>query len=155
MHRAGLVAGDWHVCYTQPDTDDVKETFRASSLPFAPAWPPAPGSRTRLGSGTGDRGTLGPATLWRRELYQQALYPWQFADGSPIRIVGDLAWWTIVGKHLQAPVIRLPLIVGNYHSHPGDQAEFRSDDEHELLSTLGIRMSWYPHDAIAIETGPA
>ncbi len=147
-NEAGLVGGDWSVRYSQADTDDVKETFRASALPFDPAWPPAPGSATRLGSGTGERGTLGPATLWRRSLHQQAPYPWQFASGRPIRIVGDLAWWTIVRKHLGVPVGRLPMVIGNYHSHPGEQAEFRSEDEHHLLSGEGVQMGWYPLRAI-------
>lgn len=141
---AGLVGGDWYLRYTQPETDNTKETYAASLLPFDPAWPPHPGAETRLGSGTGDRGTLGPATLWNRRLHDQAPYPWQFADGSPIRIVGDLAWWTIVRKHLGAPVVRLPIVIGNYHSHPREQAEFRGADEHQLLSSQGIQMSWYP-----------
>lgn len=151
-NQAGMVAGDWHVRYTQHETDDTKETYRASALPFDPVWPPAAGSDTRLGSGTGDRGTLGPATLWRRQLHDQAPYPWQFADGTPIRIVGDLAWWTIVRKHLEAPVVRLPLVIGNYHSHPGNQAEFRGADEHQMLSTQGIRLSWFPDDAVTVQT---
>jgi Glycosyl transferase family 2 len=149
---AGLVAADWSIRYSQADTDDVKETYRASSLPFDPAWPPQTGARTRLGSGTGDRGTLGPATLWRRSLHDQAPYPWQFASGKPIRIVGDLAWWTIIRQHLEAPVVRLPLIIGNYHSHPGEQAEFRSADEHHLLSSEGIQMGWFPLDRIKTTT---
>ena len=151
-NSAGLVAGDWSVRYTQADTDDVKETHRSSSLPFEPSWPPPPGTVTRLGSGSGDRGTLGPATLWRRDLHRKAPYPWQFANGDPIRIVGDLAWWTIVRKLLGAPIVRLPLVIGNYHSHPDDQAEFRSADEHHLLSSQGVQMGWFPLDGITQET---
>jgi hypothetical protein len=147
-NHAGLVGGDWHVRYSQADTDDVKETFRASVLAFDPAWPPAVGSSVRLGSGTGERGTYGPATLWRRELHQQAPYPWQFASGRPIRIVGDLAWWTILQRHLGVPLVRVPLVIGNYHSHPAGQAEFRSEDEHHLLSAEGVQMGWYPLAAI-------
>ena len=149
-NQAGLVGGDWHIRYTQAETDDVKESYRASALPFEPEWPPPPGASTRLGSGTGDRGTLGPATMWRRELHQQAPYPWQFASGQPIRIVGDLAWWTIIRRHLEVPVVRLPLVVGNYHSHPGEQAEFRSADEHHLLGTDGVQMGWFPLDGITV-----
>lgn len=145
---AGLVGGDWQIKYSQPETDEVKETFRASTLPFIESWPPTAGTTTRLGSGTGDRGTLGPGTLWRRDLHDRAPYPWQFASGAPIRIVGDLAWWTIVRQHLDVPVVRLPLVVGNYHSHPGDQAEFRSGDEHALLSSEGIQMGWFPLEGI-------
>ena len=150
-NQAGLVGGDWSIQYSQSDTDDVKESFRASALPFHPSWPPTPGTATRLGSGTGERGTLGPATLWRRELHDRAPFPWQFASGAPIRIVGDLVWWKVAHEHLGAPVVRLPLVIGSYHSHPGDQAEFRSDDEHHLLSSEGIKMDWYPLDRISEE----
>jgi len=154
-NRAGLVAGDWQIKYSQAETDDVKETFRAATLPFDPTWPPAAGTTTRLGSGTGERGTLGPATLWRRDLHTKAPYPWQFASGAPIRIVGDLAWWTIVRQHLNVPVVRIPSVIGNYHSHPADQAEFRGIDEHHLLSNEGIQMGWYPLDDIALHEEPA
>jgi len=82
--------------------------------------------------------------MWRRDLHKQVPYPWQFASGDPIRIVGDLAWWTIAGRHLQASAIRLPLVIGNYHSHPGDQAEFRNADEHEKLTSEGILPEWFP-----------
>lgn len=147
---AGLVAGEWNIRYSQTDTDDVKATYPASALPFDASWPPKRGTTTRLGSGTGERGTLGPATMWRRDLHDKAPYPWQFASGKPIRIVGDLAWWTIIRRHLEVPVVRLPLVVGNYHSHPGEQAEFRSDDEHHLLSDEGIQMAWFPLDDITL-----
>jgi hypothetical protein len=151
-NQAGLIGGDWHIRFSQADTDDTKETYRASALPFAPGWPPPPGIDSRLGSGTGDRGTLGPATMWRRSLHDHAPYPWMFADGNPIRIVGDAAWWTVVGKHLGASIVRLPLVIGNYHSHPGDQAEFRGAGEQERLGSQGIQMSWYPSDGISVRT---
>lgn len=150
-NQAGLVGGEWHIRFSQSETDETKETYRASALPFAPGWPPPAGVESRLGSGTGERGTLGPATMWRRSLHDRAPYPWQFADDNPIEVAGDAAWWSIVGKHLGVPVIRLPIVLGNYHSHPGDQAEFRSSNEHERLSTVGIQMSWYPQTGI-IET---
>ena len=37
-------------------------------------------------------------------------------------------------------VARLPMVIGNYHSHPGDQAEFRpqSEDELSLMRDLDI-----------------
>lgn len=148
-NNAGLIAGEWSVKYSQAETDDVKETYRATALPFHEQWPPPARVPTRLGSGTGQRGTLGPSTLWRRKLHDQAPYPWQFASGAPIRIVGDLAWWTIIRRHLEAPIVRIPLVIGNYHSHPAEQAEFRGADEHHLLSSEGIKMSWYPLDDVA------
>jgi hypothetical protein len=146
----GLAAGEWNICFTQQATDEVVPSYTARRLPFLPAWPPATGLTTRLGSGTGERGTLGPGTLWRRDLHDRVPYPWQFASGDPIKIVGDLAWWGIVGKHLNKTAIRLPLVIGNYHSHPADQAEFRSADEHAKLSREGIRPGWYPLEGITV-----
>lgn len=142
--------GDWRVCYNQDDADSVEPSYQAERLDFDPAWPPATGTCTRLGSGTGDRGTLGPATIWPRSLHRQVPYPWQFGSGDPIRIVGDLAWWTVAQKHLRATPIRLPMVIGNYHSHPESQAEFRSADEHEKLINEGIRAEWYPLDDVEI-----
>ncbi len=150
-NQAGLVGGDCNIQYSQSDTDDVKEILRASAKPLDPSWPPRPGTATRLGSGTGDRGTLGPATLWRRALHDCAPLPWQFSSGTPIRIVGDLIWWKVAHEHLGAPVAILPMVIGNYFSHPGDQAEFRSDDEHHLLSSEGIKMDWYTLGRIITE----
>ncbi len=43
------------------------------------------------------------------------------------------------------------MVIGNYFSHPGDQAEFRSDDEHHLLSSEGIKMDWYTLGRIITE----
>jgi hypothetical protein len=88
--------------------------------------------------------------MWRRDLHQQIPYPWLFASGTPIKIVGDLTWWTVVGKHLGAAAVRLPLVIGNYHSHPGEQAEFRHADEHQRLNQEGVRPEWYPMDNIDV-----
>jgi hypothetical protein len=147
-----LVGGDWTVCYSQRRTDAVTGTRArpADRLPFDPAWPPRTGTRTRLGSGTGERGTLGPATMWRRSLHRHLPYPWAFGDGQPIRIVGDLAWWTAVQRHLRAHVRRVPMLIGHYHSHPHSQAEFRTADEHGILASAGIQASNYPMRAVRV-----
>jgi hypothetical protein len=124
--EALLAGGDWNICYSQEETDAVLPSYPAAELPFDPAWPPYPGRRTRLGSGTGQRGTFGPATMWRAEAHFRApRYPWRFSDGSLIRSAGDAAWWMVVGSHLRGKCIRLPLVIGHYHCHPQDQAEFR------------------------------
>jgi hypothetical protein len=94
----------------------------------------------RLGSGTGDRGTLGPACAWRTALHGEVgRYPWRFADGSPIRIIGDSAWWRVLMAK-QKVLKRLPILVGRYYSHPEEQAEFRnpSEGEEAKLKALGI-----------------
>jgi FkbM family methyltransferase len=139
---ATIAGGEWKICYSQEETDAVQPSYPAARLPFAPTWPPAPGSLTRLGSGTGERGTLGPATLWRVDAHIGVpRYPWRLADGSLLAVAGDMAWWQVVTGHLKGKVTRLAAVIGHYHSHPTEQAEFRGPvGELELLATLGISL---------------
>jgi ADP-heptose:LPS heptosyltransferase/SAM-dependent methyltransferase len=137
---ADLVGGDWRICFSQEETDAVTSIAPSESMPFHPDWPPVPGRPVRLGSGTGDRGTLGPACAWRLSLHGEVgRYPWRFADGSPIRIIGDSVWWRVLMGR-QKVLKRLPIIVGRYYSHPGDQAEFRnpSEGEEARLKSIGL-----------------
>jgi hypothetical protein len=139
---ADLVGGDWQICYNQHDTDAVKPCYPSSDLPFVDTWPPSPGTLTRLGSGTRDRGTLGPATLWSMALHTELpRYPWKFTDGSLIKTIGDLVWWRLV-EQVGGKIVRYPTIIGHYHSHPQTQAEFRNPDKTELekLFELGIAL---------------
>jgi FkbM family methyltransferase len=141
--NAMLVAGDWNVRYTQADTDNVEKCYPVQRLPFVQAWPPAAGTVTRLGSGTGERGTLGPATMWRMEAHLTApRYPWRASDGTLIRSAADAIWWMIL-KHQNRKIVRLPLVIGNYFSHPADQAEFRRQpyDELALVANPGISLT--------------
>ncbi|NTW63109.1 MAG: FkbM family methyltransferase [Chlorobiaceae bacterium] len=136
-----LVGGDWKICYTQEDTDAVTSSFPASELPFVPAWPPA-GDPTRLGSGTGLRGTFGPACMWRTHLHQAlGRYPYQFGDGTSIRVIGDAVWWHLLAQN-KKKLQRIPGIIGNYYSHPKNQAEFRNSatEEEQRLKVCGIRL---------------
>ncbi len=138
---ATIVGGDWNICYSQPDTDDVKNCYDATQLPLAlNPWPPVPGTVSRLGSGTGEnRGSLGPATMWRMDAHLGApRYPWRFADGSLIFSVADAAWWRLLDQN-NKKLYRIPLVIGNYFSHPVEQAEFRKTPENEmqLLDNLG------------------
>lgn len=138
---AALVGGDWRICYDQASTDATTKCVEATELPYEPAWPPKPGSSTRLGSGTGERGTMGPATLWRTEAHRFfPRYPHRFGDGTSIRTIGDAVWWMLLDKVANQKLTRLAAIVGNYHSHPGEQAEFRSPaaPEEEHLKRVGI-----------------
>jgi FkbM family methyltransferase len=144
MWRDGamLVAGDWNIRYTQPDTDNVEKCYPLQRLPFVPAWPPAAGTVTRLGSGTGERRTLGPATMWRMEAHLTApRYPWRASDGTLIRSAADAIWWMIL-DHQKRKAVRIPLVIGNYFSHPADQAEFRPQpyDELALAAEIGISL---------------
>ena len=141
--NAGAVGGDWKICYSQKETDQTEQCYPADRLPFVAEWPPKSGTVTRLGSGTGQRNTLGPAVLWRMDAHVGApRYPWRFVDGTPIRTVGDAAWWTILSNHLHKRTMRLPMIVGHYHSHPKDQAEFRPlpHDESQLVRDVGVSL---------------
>jgi hypothetical protein len=139
---AALVGGDWKICYSQQETDEVGRCFPAGELPFETRWPPPSGTRTRLGSGTGDRGTLGPATLWRMDAHIGApRYPWRFPDGTIVKVIGDVCWWTLVTQLLKKKAVRLADVIGNYHSHPGEQAEFRGpSNETALMNALGLSL---------------
>lgn len=129
----GLVGGDWRICYTQGDTDAVGPCIPATDLPFSPHWPPAPGTVTRLGSGTGERGTAGPACLWNMAVHMRLpRYPYRAANGTLIRGIADSVFWTLIDR-IPLQRVRLPLIVGHYYSHPGEQAEFRHLGEERLL----------------------
>jgi FkbM family methyltransferase len=141
-NRAAAAGGDWKICYSQGETDSVAPCYPATDLPFVQDWPPASGTRTRLGSGTGERGTLGPATIWRMEAHVGApRYPWRLQDGSLIRSSADLAWWQILQSNPNFKVIALPVVIGNYHSHPAGQAEFREGDERGLMADPGVSLT--------------
>lgn len=128
-----LVGGDWRVCFSDAEADAVVTTQPISALAFCPEWPPVPGHPTRLGSGDGARQTHGPACMWRLEAHRRMpRYPYRFADGSLIRIVGDAIWWHAIEHLMRKKIKRLPLILGNYRSHPETQAEFRHSAAEEL-----------------------
>jgi hypothetical protein len=139
---AALVGGDWKICYSQEETDAVEPCYPTDRLPFVTGWPPSSGTRTRLGSGTGERGTFGPATLWRMDAHVGApRYPWRFPDGTVIKVIGDVAWWSVIANHLKRGLTRVPLVIGNYHSRPGSQAEFRGpQDEAALIEQVGVSL---------------
>ena len=138
-NRAAAAAGDWKVCYSQEETDNIEPCYPAERLPFVAQWPPQSGTRTRLGSGTRDRGTFGPATMWRMETHLGApRYPWRLAEGSLIRANGDLAFWQLLQSNPKFKIHTVPLVIGNYYSHPQDQAEFRVPDEGALMADPGV-----------------
>jgi FkbM family methyltransferase len=135
---AAAVGGDWEVCYSQTQTDAVRPVYPAWDLPFAAEWPPLAGTATRLGSGSGERGTLGPAVMWRMDAHLRApRYPYRMEDGTLLRAAGDAAWWGLLGNALHHKLLRVPQVIGRYHSHPADQAEFRPNavDEIALLNS--------------------
>ena len=141
-NRAMAAGGDWKICYSQAQTDAVEPCYPAQRLPFAADWPPKAGTPTRLGSGTGERGTLGPATIWRMEAHLGApRYPWRLRDGSLLRGGADLAWWQMLQSRPNNKLLAIPMIIGNYHSHPAEQAEFREPDERALMADPGVALT--------------
>ena len=46
-----------HLLFASSETDAVEPCYPAERLPYCAEWPPPPRTRTRLGSGTGDRST--------------------------------------------------------------------------------------------------
>jgi len=141
QNEAMLVGGDWRICYSQQATDAVEACFPVERIPFVAAWPPPSGVAARLGSGTGERGTFGPATLWRMDAHVGApRYPWRLPEGTLLRSAADTGWWTVL-QQLGKRLIRLRQVIGNYHSHPHGQAEFRGpSNELELMRALGISL---------------
>jgi hypothetical protein len=65
-------------------------------------------------------------------------FPWRLMDGSLIHAAGDLVWWETLIANPKLKTLKIPVVIGNYHSHPGDQAEFRTPDERHLLVDPGV-----------------
>jgi hypothetical protein len=79
--------------------------------------------------------------MWRMDAHMGApRIPWRFNDGTRIEVAGDLAWWLTLSNTLRYRIVRLPFIIGNYHSHPGEQAEFRTADERPFFSDPGVSL---------------
>ena len=105
----------------------MKQAYSIADLPVVPAWPPDSKTLARMGSGDGGRGTLGPACQWRMAAHlQYPRYPWRFNDGTLIRSAADAIWWELIASRMKKTLKRIPLIIGNYFSHPDSQAKFRS-----------------------------
>ena len=141
---ACLVGGEWNITYSQMETDSIDRCYPAELLPSVADWEQrGPGIRTRLGSGTGEQGTYGPATMWRLDAHIGApRYPWRFPEGTIIRSAADAAWWLVLAKHLNKKLLRVPVVIGNYHYHPREQAQYRAlpHDELALIEQLGVSL---------------
>jgi hypothetical protein len=61
-------------------------------------------------------------------------------DGTLIRTIGDQIWWLMLADR-DKTIIRCPMIIGNYHSHPSSQAEFRHSASVEMEKLLSINVS--------------
>ncbi len=137
--EADLVGGDWKICYTQEETNRIGRCEPALNTPFVDDWPPKEGTLTRLGSGTGNRGTYGPATMWRMTAHLSCpRYPYRTETNYRLKSVADGVWWSVLEGNFKKKLLRLPIIIGRYHSHPGTQAEFRACEDEENLKTSKI-----------------
>ena len=140
-NNGDLIGGDWKICYSQDETDDIENCYAAERISFLPSWPPMVSSKTRLGSGTGERGTYGPSTMWKLSTHIGfPRYPYRTTDDYRIKGVADSLWWNILKTHLNKNLIRLPSIIGNYFSHPDSQAEFRVANEWDLLKNKKLEL---------------
>jgi hypothetical protein len=139
--NAFFVGGDWKICYSQEETNRVAGSYSAFDVPFVEQWPPVRGTNTRLGSGTSNRGTFGPATMWSMNCHLRIpRYPYRTTDGSKIFAVADTLWWTLLIKNLGVKSVRIPKIIGNYFSHPNSQLEFRHANELQSVRSKSISL---------------
>lgn len=135
-----LVGGEWRIEFSQRATDGAcAEDMMDLLPPFSSTWPPDPKKGViRLGSGTDDRGTFGPATAWRMSLHAEyGDYPSKFLNGEPILSTGDTVWWRLL-LYKDRKCLKVPCVIGRYYSHPSDQAEFRADLKNEQIHLTAI-----------------
>lgn len=142
---AALVGGEWLVCFDEKHLDQPFKSPLLLATEFVPEWPPRPNQhlQQRLGSGTGERGTFGPATLWRADAIGKS-YPSYFGDGSAIKSIGDALFWRFFQSN-SLRTTRLPVLIGKYYSSPSDQAEFRPNEDMELLRRHGVSNRSFAH----------
>jgi len=136
-----LVGGEWHICF---DSDFQTEPFSAMSaddLQFLPSWPPQPCKNLRLGSGKGERGTFGPATMWDLKK-TTSWYPCYFGNRKPILSIGDSIFWTFLQKN-NHKTGRVTKVIGRYYSSPNAQAEFRPHNDHGNLKESGLNKATF------------
>lgn len=125
-----FIGGDWKVCFDQQSVNTPETCSSTADLKFDPAWPPQPETPVRLGSGTGERGTYGPAVMWRMNCHIHfPRYPYRMSDGYLIKSAGDSFWWDLLIRAGRKTPLRVNAIIGNYLSSPSTQAEFRAGDE--------------------------
>jgi hypothetical protein len=124
-----IVGGEWEIKFSQAECDQTSVCGNPSGLKVRDTWPPKNcGERLLLGSGLSRPGTLGPATLWRREVHHHiGAYCYEDRIGGRERVACDLWFWRALQRaYGPGSIARLPFIIGNYHSHPQFQAEFRT-----------------------------
>jgi hypothetical protein len=132
--------GDWEVRFTT-EGDIERDCFGLEQLRPCLDWPPEKAPGLRLGNGDGQRGTWGPAPIFRTEAIRSVGgFPKTFGDGTPIPTIIDFIVWH---RMLEArkTVSRGELVVGSYYSNPETQQEFRGGsvpDEHKRYEQFGV-----------------
>lgn len=124
---AALASGEWLISFENPINYNKFNSFEYPNTNFHPDWPPIHGQLLRLGSGTGERGTYGPATIWDLNKVGKD-YPFKFDSGKDILSIGDSLFWGFL-KFRKLKIIRINKIIGVYYSNPNEQAEFRASNE--------------------------
>lgn len=134
---ADLVGGEWLIDFEPPLRDIEHLRVDIGDTVFLPNWPPTKTEKLRLGSGTRERGTFGPSTMWRKSRTGFG-YPNRFLNGETIKSIGDALFWHSLQKKGRK-LVKIPKIIGVYHSAPASQAEFR---EHSDNENLKMGFSW-------------
>ncbi|MFV1490783.1 glycosyltransferase family 2 protein [Phaeobacter sp. JH18-32] len=134
--KSALVGGEWLVSFDESHLDQKFAVEDLWDTCFAADWPPKKQSNLRLGSGTAERGTYGPATLWSLEQVGP-WYPSYFGNQTPIKSIGDAIFWQVLAKN-NRKFTRIPMVVGRYYSDETSQAEFRPHQDNEYLRDHGI-----------------
>jgi hypothetical protein len=126
-----LAGGDWKITSSEAETNAIDRAYPLDRLPHSLCWPPASDVEARLGSGDGlNTFSFGPACLWRMDAHLAIpRFPYRFADGTLMKVIGDAVWWHLLATHAQKKLARAPLVIGNYRTWPSSQAEFRHDDK--------------------------
>jgi hypothetical protein len=139
-----LVGGEWVISdqIARPEqlrNISIQETY------FDSTWPPKKcslnqnGKNLRLGSGSGERGTFGPSTMFRRDLLYEIPYPLKFGNGDLVESIGDSLWWSAIHRRYPVGTRRIPDVIGIYHSAPSSQAEFRGANEWDKFRKWGLK----------------
>ena len=141
-NRAVAAGGEWKICYSQAETD------RGRTLLSGPSPPLRAGLAAQAGHAHAPRQRDGQPRHARPRHHM--------ADGgayrnAPLSLAS--ARWNAAARRRRSrlvaaserdnpnfKVLAVPMVIGNYHSHPEGQAEFRHADERALLGDPGVSL---------------
>lgn len=138
LTNSALIGGEWEICFTDSHLNQSFKVSQINETKFYKEWPPKNNLkiRQRLGSGTNERGTFGPSTLWDLEKIGK-WYPTNFNNGEKITSIGDSIFWSLLGM-LKLKRHRIEMLIGKYLSDPNNQAEFRNYNEWDKFKSTGV-----------------